>query len=158
MKNKLKLLLPAVLALICLSGTKTKEPNIPFGLMVEFIREPESVRIQDLRPEFTWIVPAKSGMQSAYQILVSSTRTNIENNNGDVWDSGKVMSSNSVEIECGINLQTDKKYFWKVRIWNSKGKSSGYSGIQSFTTGIKSGYATTQNRFLSTFDRPVKDH
>ncbi len=122
--------------------------------MVEFIREPENIKILDLKPELTWIVPAKARFQTAYQILVSSNRQNIENNKGDVWNSGKVISHNSVEVETGIDLQADSKYFWKVRIWNDKYKTTGYSVIQQFSTGDPGGYQSTPNRFVFTYNEP----
>jgi hypothetical protein len=138
------------------AGLTDKEPRVPFGLMVEFIREPEGIKILDLEPELTWIVPARAGMQTAYHILVSSSRKNIINNNGDVWDSGKTMSSNSVEVETGIKLKADTEYFWKVRIWNERDKPSGYSGIQQFSTGNPKGYCSASNRFVYTIKEPQR--
>ncbi len=91
MRNRLKILFSVVLIFLLTSGTRDKEPRVPYGLMVEFIREPEGIKILDLKPELTWIVPAKSGMQTAYQILISSTMENIGNNNGDIWNSGKII-------------------------------------------------------------------
>ena len=38
----------------------------PTGLMTEFIRHPENVRILDSKPEFTWIIPDKAIEQTAY--------------------------------------------------------------------------------------------
>ncbi|HEX2969581.1 MAG TPA: hypothetical protein VHO46_10820, partial [Bacteroidales bacterium] len=49
----------------------------PSGLMVEFIRDPSGVPILDLLPEFTWIVPAEAEKQTAYRIIVSSSRNEI---------------------------------------------------------------------------------
>ena len=122
--------------------------------MVEFIREPENIIILDLKPELTWIVPAKARFQTAYQILVSSNRQNIENNKGDVWNSGKVLSHNSVEVETGIDLQANSTYFWKVRIWNNKYRSAGYSVIQQFSTGNPGGYQSTPDRFVFAYNEP----
>ncbi len=34
--------------------------NTPTGLMVEFIRDTDGVKIMDLKPEFTWIVPQEA--------------------------------------------------------------------------------------------------
>ena len=33
-------------------------------------------------------------------------------------------------------LSDNSKYFWKVRIWDRKGKPSSWSEIQSFRTGV----------------------
>jgi alpha-L-rhamnosidase len=145
-----------LMSLFLLPGAGVPLINRPFGLMVEFIRDPADVRIMDLKPEFSWIVPAEAESQTSYQILVSSDSESIENDKGNIWDSGKVTSRNSTEIEAANELQPDKKYFWKVRIWNSKGKPSGFSATQYFTTGKEDGYTTTQNRFLSSLVRAEK--
>ena len=154
MRNSLKLVLPSALILLLMAGATDKEPRVPYGLMVEFIRQPENIKILDLKPELTWIVPAKARFQTAYQILVSSTRENIEKNNGDVWNSGKVTSPNSVEVETGIELQANSTYFWKVRIWSDKNRPVLYSGIQQFSTGDPGGYQSSTNRFVFTYNMP----
>jgi alpha-L-rhamnosidase len=128
----------------------------PSGLMVEFISKPEEIKILDLKPEFTWIVPVKAKFQTAYQILISSNKNNADNNIGDIWDSGKVTERNSSEVEAGAMLKENNTYFWKVRIWDIKDKPTGFSEIQSFKTGWKKGYSTTKNRFLSTLISPQK--
>lgn len=129
----------------------------PSGLMVELIRDPSSVKIMDLNPEFTWIVPQQAIRQSAFQILIASTRENINNNKGDIWDSQKTSGSRSAEVEYnGRTLLPDRTYYWKVRIWDSRNKPTGYSETVSFTTGDPHGYATTGNRFIMTLVSPEK--
>lgn len=139
---------------LLLSCSNIQTPN---GLMVEFIRDPESVKIMDMKPEFTWLVPYYAGSQTAYEILVSADRKNIEKDIADVWSSNKVAGSVSSEIEYGGNaLSPDKRYFWKVRIWDKNDKPGGFSEIQSFTTGNPEGYATTANKFLTSLIKPSK--
>ncbi len=145
------------LIFILLTGAKDPSSRAPGGLMIEFIREPERVKILDLKPEFTWIVPVDAEIQSAYQILVSSSKINLGKNYGDIWNSGKVNTSRSAEVEYGgDSLSPNNKFYWKVRIWNSRNRPSKYSEIQSFTTGNPKGYATTPDRFISTMQKPVK--
>lgn len=131
------------------------DEKAPSGLMIEFIREPSGVSIMDLNPEFTWIVPAEAGMQSAYRILVASSEEKIRENTGDVWDSGKMKSGNSVEVECGIKLQENSGYLWKVMIWDAKGRPSAYSAFQAFRTGNPVNYLTTTNKFETDEIAPV---
>lgn len=156
MKSRLLILIPAALTLLCLSGSTDITLSVPYGLMVEFIREPEGINILDLKPEFTWIVPVKAKSQTACQIIISSDIKNAQKNIGDIWDSGKITDSNSSEVEAGIMLKENTTYLWKVRIWDIKDKPTGFSGIQSFKTGQKEGYSTTQNKFLSTLIKPQK--
>jgi hypothetical protein len=154
MINKLKIFLPVALLFLLTAGTTVKEPCVPYDLMVEFIREPGVIKIHDLKPELTWIVPAAAKTQTARQILISFSKENIENNIGDIWDSGKITDRNSAEVEIGVALKENSSYFWKVRVWNWKDKPTGFSEVQSFQTGTGEKYKTTQNRFLSTLVNP----
>jgi hypothetical protein len=145
----LLLLFPAMMA--CNSR------QVPEGLMVEFIRDPEGVRIMDLRPEFTWIVPQYAKSQTACEILVSSSRKKLKKCKADIWNSGKMISSSSCEVEYGgTALSPDSRYFWKVRIWDEKGRPAGYSEIRSFVTGNPVAYTTTSNKFQSASIHPEK--
>ena len=109
----------------------------------------------DLKPEFTWVVPAAVSKQSAYRILVSTTVESLEKNEADVWDSGKISGDQSVEVECGVSLKPGTSYTWKVIIWDLKGKPTGFSEIQSFKTGSSVNYLTTANKFHAPLINPV---
>lgn len=110
--------------------------GIPTGLMVEYIREPRFTQIIDSKPEFSWVVPKEAGYQKAYQVLVSSTLQLINDNIGDMWDSGQMRSRQSINVEYqGKPLQENKQYVWKVRIFDKDNRLSEYSTPQAFTTG-----------------------
>ncbi len=131
--------------------------DFPFGLMIEFIRNPEYVRILDPKPEFSWILPGRLKTQTAFQILVSSSAKLLSDDQADLWNSNKSFGSKSSEIEySGADLSENSTYFWKVRIWNEKRKPSPWSEIQSFKTGVFNGYATTGNKFVATLIKPAK--
>jgi alpha-L-rhamnosidase len=138
-----------ILAIVTLSGAYTDYAlKGPYGLMVEFIREPESILISDNEPEFSWIVPSMAQSQKGYQILVSSGRDLIESNIGDVWNSGIVISENSSNVSFeGVKLRENNKYFWKVRIKDKENNLSEYSDIQIFRTGLFGDTISTANIF-----------
>ena len=76
---------------------------------------------------------------------------------GDLWNGIKTISSRSVEVEySGDKLSDNSKYFWKVRIWDRKGKPSSWSEIQSFRTGVLKDYGTAGNRLVETLIKPEK--
>lgn len=76
------------------------------------------------KPRFGWILD--EGRQSAYQIMV-----------GDVWDSGKVVSAQSANVEyAGKPLSPGTAYSWKVRIWDADGKETEWAKPASFSTGL----------------------
>ncbi|WP_297088056.1 family 78 glycoside hydrolase catalytic domain [uncultured Draconibacterium sp.] len=86
---------------------------------------------------FSWKIASneQNCTQMAYRILLSeqigSSGKNV------VWDSGKVKSSQSILVKySGKKLQAGKKYFWMVKVWDSNGKHSGWSPVNSFVTGL----------------------
>lgn len=109
--------------------------HAPHGLMVEYIRQPEFTKINDLKPEYSWVVPSTAVFQKAYQLLVASNLQKINNNIGDVWDSGQVRSGKSTNVQQESSvLQPNSTYYWKVRIWDQDNRLSDYSPVQAFTT------------------------
>jgi len=91
------------------------------------------------RPRLSWVLDCRqrSGMQSAYQILTAATIENLKQNNGDLWDSGKVSSdrSNQVVYE-GKSLMSRMRCYWKVRVWDKDDKVSAWSEPASWTVGL----------------------
>ena len=78
-----------------------------------------------IAPRFSWINKAP---QSAYQIVAYADET--------VWDSGKVMSADSHLVPySGPELEPLADYFWKVRIWDDKGRASAWSAPSRITLG-----------------------
>lgn len=141
-------------------GQQTNIINVnskpPTDLSIEFIRHPETVLIIDPQPEFSWIVPNESVSQSGYQILVASSQQSIDNNNGDVWDSGQVRSNANSDIEyAGQPLQEGTKYYWKVRIWDEVNLVSRYSDIQTFQVGASGSTITSSNFFQIEHIKPI---
>lgn len=131
----------------------------PTDLTVELIRAPETeVEIFDLKPEFGWTVPLGAKFQGAYQILVASSKAIIDANNGDVWDSKRVASLQSTDVEYqGKELEIGKTYFWKVRIWDEENRLVDYSEAQKFTTGKSDSYIiSTENKYVSAEIKPKK--
>ena len=130
----------------------------PTDLTIELIRSPETeVEIFDLQPEFGWTVPLGSKFQSAYQILVASDKSIIDINNGDLWDSKRVASNASTDVEyTGEPLEVGKTYYWKVRIWDEDNRLVDYSEPQTFKTGKSDSYiVSTENKFVITKVKPV---
>lgn len=117
-------------------GQQYQDPTVgkPDGLTVELIREPEAVAIIDPYPEYQWQVPDGGAKQLGYQLLVASSQENIDNNIGDIWDSGEVRSSQSSNVEhAGKPLLPGNRYFWKVRVWSEFNRLGAYSDPQAFT-------------------------
>jgi hypothetical protein len=102
-------------------------------LTCEMVEDPLAVNTN--HPRLSWQLVSKESnvTQSAYQILVASSEEKLKKGNGDIWNSGKVNSDKNLQITYSGNpLKNETKYFWKVKVWNQKGKSSNWSKINSF--------------------------
>jgi alpha-L-rhamnosidase len=108
---------------------------------------PTSLRADDLAnpvgtegvPYFGWLDNDTNAneIQSAYEVLVASTAAKLDANLGDVWDSGKVLSSQENHVvHAGTPLAADTKYFWKVRTWDRQGDAGPYSTDATFAVGL----------------------
>ena len=75
--------------------------------------------VDTLQPRFGWILKSdkRSQLQSAYRVLVATSEKQLQANVGDKWDSGKVNSNRSVNVEyLGQPLTSGEKCYWKVRV------------------------------------------
>lgn len=108
------------------------------GLTVEGRRNP--VGIDDTAPRFGWQIVSdrRNVMQRSYRIIVASSEEGINNNVGDVWDSGTVASDSSQWVTSGVtSLKPNSRYFWKVEVTTNRGQS-GWSEPAVWTTGLMS--------------------
>jgi len=91
------------------------------------------------QPRFSWLMESdqRGTAQTAYQLLVASAPENLAKDQGDFWDSGKVVSAESIQIAyAGQPLISARPYCWKVRVWNQNGSASRWSEAANFTTGL----------------------
>ncbi len=114
---------------------------IAVGQQVENLRNP--VGIDAAKPRFSWSCRSNkkedsyNKSQSAYQIVVCSSFEKFDANEGDLWDSGKVESSESLYIEyAGKPLKTFQQCSWKVRVWDEKGQVGPWSAGGYWTQGV----------------------
>ncbi|MDO4547707.1 MAG: family 78 glycoside hydrolase catalytic domain [Clostridia bacterium] len=84
------------------------------------------------RPQLGWqvICDGRDKLQSAYRIQVSTSDDFGET----VYDSGNVMSSESVAIRLDIPLSARTRYYWRVRVWDEKDCMSDWSEAAFFET------------------------
>ena len=109
-------------------------------LKCEYFKNPLAIDCK--RPRLSWIgmadYPASRGKsQSAYRIIVASTEELLSKNKGDIWDSEKSNSNDSTAIVySGKSLQSFKKYFWKVKLWDENNKSGDWSNMAAWAMGM----------------------
>ncbi len=108
----------------------------PDGLICELLREPEKAVITDATPEFGWIFPQAGQKQVGWHIRVASSPYLLNENNADIWDSGKMESDQSINVSYqGKALEEQSLYWWQVKVWSDTGLESAWSEPQQFITG-----------------------
>ena len=119
--------------------TRAEGPQPPTDLRCEYLSNPIGIDVRE--PRFSWVLhhTARAQAQSAYQVLVSSRPEGVNRDSGDVWDSGRVASSDSIQVVyAGKPLVSGKTYYWKVRYWDSAGNASPYSAVAQLEMGLLS--------------------
>jgi alpha-L-rhamnosidase len=100
------------------------------------------IGIDAARPRLSWVLEAeKAGArglkQSAYQILVAASPAKLRAGEGDLWNSGKVDSGMSIQVEyAGKALASRTQCWWKVRVWDQSGKASSWSQPGTWSMGL----------------------
>ncbi|MEI7954993.1 MAG: hypothetical protein WCJ66_07475 [Verrucomicrobiota bacterium] len=89
--------------------------------------------------DVSWILTSeKRGQkQTAYQVLVATTPDLLAKDQGDLWDSGKVVTDQSIQVEyVGRPLKSRMRCFWKVRVWDVDMNLSAWSEPALWTIGL----------------------
>ncbi len=90
--------------------------------------------LDEMKPRFSWQITSKENntLQSSYRIQVFR-----ELEDKPCWDSGRVNARGSVLIPYeGPALRPRTRYHWQVRVWDQKGRDSGYSEKAWWETGL----------------------
>eukprot|EP00756_Hemistasia_phaeocysticola_P046234 Hpha_TRINITY_DN20008_c0_g1::TRINITY_DN20008_c0_g1_i1::g.147859::m.147859/K05989/ramA; alpha-L-rhamnosidase len=119
----------AVMALV-----PTSHANTATRLRVEYLDSPINIDVPHPRFSFACVGADRGVVMSAYQITVS-----VEGK--PVWDSGRVASAKSVNIEyAGPRLPSDTDYTWDVVWWDASGAKS-QPATATFSTALLNGAA-----------------
>jgi alpha-L-rhamnosidase len=114
----------------------------PTNLKVEYRTNP--VGIDVAQPRLSWILtssdPAARGqMQTAYQIVVATSPALLKADKGDLWDTGRVASDQSIQmVYAGRPLISRQQVWWKVRVWDNSGNVSPWSEPARWSMGLLS--------------------
>ncbi|OAV45803.1 alpha-L-rhamnosidase [Lewinella sp. 4G2] len=106
-------------------------------LRCEYLDNPIGIDVQ--RPRFSWWMQDGSpgARQTAYEIRMAATERELSKNKKHTWATGKVLSSQSTQIEYGgPALKSGERRYWQVRIWNQNGETSAWSAPAYWETGL----------------------
>jgi alpha-L-rhamnosidase len=127
------------LALLCLTTTvlSAESPARVENLRCEYRVDPLGIDVR--RPRLYWQLRdvRRGAAQTAYQVLVASTPEQLARNEGDLWDSGRVASTDSAHVEyAGRPLGSRIRCHWKVRVWDTQGQTTPYSRPALWSMGL----------------------
>jgi len=111
------------------------------GLRCELRENPLGIDVA--RPRLGWVMEgtsqepeSRNQRQTSYQVLVASSEALLKDDEGDLWDSGKVASAQSLQVEyAGAALVSESRYWWKVRVDDQAGMPTAWSNAAMFLTG-----------------------
>ena len=78
-------------------------------------------------PRFSWQLQSDrvGARQTAYRVLAATEANLLKTGETDMWDSGRVISDQSIHITyAGKKLKSRQRIHWKVIVWDEDGKSA----------------------------------
>jgi alpha-L-rhamnosidase len=93
-------------------------------------------------PRLSWILlptrpEARNLKQTSYRVLVASSLALLDKDEGDLWDTGKVNSSQSTQLHyTGKPLGSQQNAWWKVKAWDQDDKPSAWSSAATWSMGL----------------------
>ncbi|MBN1790538.1 MAG: family 78 glycoside hydrolase catalytic domain [Bacteroidales bacterium] len=135
MRRKFSFLLLTLGLMVVPAGAKIT----PTSLRCEYLKNPQVVDVAN--PRLSWINVADEGergqFQTVWEIRVASSKDKLKNDQADLWNSGKVISGQSVNIKYGGKVLSSRQdCWWQVRTWDKDGKVSVWSEPAFWHTGI----------------------
>jgi len=126
---------------LILAGTMFGAASVrPQQLRCEYRVNPRGIDVTE--PRLSWVLtpvsPKARGLkQSAYRILVTSSDAGLRANTGDLWDSGRTTSADSVHVVYrGKALNSGVAAYWKVQVWDQDGQASDWSAPAEWSMGL----------------------
>jgi alpha-L-rhamnosidase len=89
------------------------------------------------QPRLSWVLesPDRGVLQTAYELRVDTR----PGGDGGFWSSGKIATDQSIQVVYnGPELRCGERYYWRVRVWDNKGRSTGWSPAAFWQMGLLS--------------------
>ena len=121
---------------LLLSSCSQKAVVVLERLQVEMLSNPQGIDVQV--PRLSWVIQCQANevRQTGYHVLVASSLENLNDGNGDLWDSGEVASGTSAYVAYeGKPLESRQQVYWKVKVQTNRGASS-WSDPQTWSMGL----------------------
>ena len=125
---------PILLTVISFSGYSKSIVNT---LKCDYHVNPIGIGVA--QPQLSWQIVAEENnfTQQAYEIRVAEKVENLSKMSKLVWTSGKVNSSESVNVTYGgTPAKSGQRLWWQVRIWDTKSKATSWSEPAYWEAGL----------------------
>jgi alpha-L-rhamnosidase len=102
----------------------------PVDLRTEWL--PNPLGIDQPEPRLSWRLQsdARGQKQTACQIRVAASLEALQQDRGDLWDSGRTDSDEGLNIRyAGKRLPAGQLCFWQVKVWDQDGQESAWSEV-----------------------------
>lgn len=128
----------AIAVFVCIADVDVAVARTTVGeLRCEYLKDPEGIDV--LQPRLSWVIYSteRDQRQTAYRVVVASSLARLHADIGDLWDSGKVESDQSIHVKyAGRPLCSHRVCYWKVRIWDKHGRPTAWSKPARWTMGM----------------------
>ncbi len=136
--NRTTVLIGLLIGAFCVSAQGAGTVKLtPVELRCEYLHNPLGIDV--VQPRLSWRLEAdtRGQKQTAYRILVASSAEKLKQGRGDLWDTGKITSDQSTQLNySGKTLASHLQCFWKVRAWDVDGNSSDWSAPAHWSMGL----------------------
>ena len=129
----------AIMAAFMLSACQESSRLVVDDLRCEMLDSP--LAIDNTTPHFSWKMASRQhgDNSTAYQILVATSCDRLNEDEADLWNSGKVDDDRSIGVTySGKPLRSRVMAYWKVRVWDRDGNPSAWSEPALFGVGFMS--------------------
>lgn len=135
--TRAKLFLAVIVFINCLAAGQAVGALQPADLQCEYRSNP--LGLDEIHPRLTWQVRSgeRGQVQTAYEILVASSEDLLSRDTGDLWDSGKILTNQTVNVVyAGRPLASRMVCYWKVRSWDRQDQPSAWSTPARWSMGL----------------------
>ena len=144
----------AALAILGAGVAQGETPMKIHALRCEYLVNPQGIDVA--APRLSWELESdrRGVRQIAWQILVASTPEELAHDHGNLWDSGRTESDQTIHVAyAGEPLQSRMRCWWKVRVWDNAGIVSAWSEPATWSMGLRTA-TDWQAKWIETPDAP----
>ena len=106
------------------------------NLRTENLENPLGLDVRS--PRFSWqlVSDKRNVMQTAYEVRLAADVKELSSGKS-LWSTGKINSDQSIWVDYkGPALESGRRYYWQVKVWDNQGKASTWSTPAFFQMGL----------------------